>query len=130
MTAPIGVPHTFSNPAAAEWAAFICTVALDLYIGYFRELSALVAQRGSPDEMEENAILEVMARYSTESYLPPRPQATNRPQTGTVRTNSFVSQVTCRDERATRRSFGPEPAFCVRHIGPSARLLVETKSTI
>jgi hypothetical protein len=53
-----------------EWAAFICTVAPDLYIGYFRELSALIAQRGSLDQVEENAILEVMARYSTEPYLP------------------------------------------------------------
>jgi mannose-6-phosphate isomerase-like protein (cupin superfamily) len=71
VTAPIGVPHTFSNPDPAEWAAFICTVAPDLYIGYFRDLSALLAQRGSLDKVDENAILEVMARYSTEPYLPP-----------------------------------------------------------
>ena len=71
VTAPIGIPHTFSNPNPAEWAAFSCTVAPDLYIGYFRELSALIAQSGSLDQVDENAILEVMARYSTEPYLPP-----------------------------------------------------------
>jgi quercetin dioxygenase-like cupin family protein len=51
VTAPIGDPHTFSNPDRAEWAAFICTVAPDLCIGYFRESSALIAQRGSLDEV-------------------------------------------------------------------------------
>jgi mannose-6-phosphate isomerase-like protein (cupin superfamily) len=72
VTAPIGIPHTFSNPDPAEWATFTCTVAPDLYIGYFRELFTLIAQRGSLDEVEDNAILEVMARYATEPYLPPR----------------------------------------------------------
>jgi hypothetical protein len=70
VTAPIGVPHTFSNPDPAEWAAFSCTVAPDPYIGYFRELSALIAQRGSLNKVDEQAILEVMARYSTQPYLP------------------------------------------------------------
>ena len=70
VTAPIGVPHTFSNPDPAEWAAFTCTVAPDLYIGYFRELSALQAQSRA-GEVDENAILEVMARYATDPYLPP-----------------------------------------------------------
>jgi hypothetical protein len=70
VTAPIGVPHTFSNPEPNEWAAFTCTVAPDLYIGYFRELSALAAQRGGPGAVDQNAILEVMARYATDPYLP------------------------------------------------------------
>lgn len=38
----------------------------------FGLLSALIAQRGSLAEVEENAILEVMARYSTEPYRPSR----------------------------------------------------------
>lgn len=71
VTAPIGIPHTFSNPDPAEWAAFTCTVAPDLSIGYFRELAALIAQRGSLDEVEETDILKVMARYATEPYPPP-----------------------------------------------------------
>lgn len=71
VTAPVGVPHTFSNPDPGQWAAFTCTVAPDLYIGYFRELATLEAQRGGLGEVDENAILEVMARYATEPYLPP-----------------------------------------------------------
>lgn len=57
VTAPIGVPHTFSNPDPAEWAAFICTLAPDFYIGYFREVSALIAQRGSLDDVERMPFL-------------------------------------------------------------------------
>lgn len=71
VTAPVGVPHTFSNADPDKWAAFTCTVAPDLYIGYFRELAVLEAQRGGFAEVDENAILEVMARYATEPYLPP-----------------------------------------------------------
>jgi mannose-6-phosphate isomerase-like protein (cupin superfamily) len=71
VIAPVGVPHTFSNPDPAEWAAFTCTVAPDLYIGYFRELAALEAQLGGLGEVDENAILEIMARYATEPYRSP-----------------------------------------------------------
>jgi mannose-6-phosphate isomerase-like protein (cupin superfamily) len=74
VTAPIGVPHTFSNPDPDEWATCIGTVAPDLYIGYFRELAALAAQRGGAyeiSEMDQNAVRELMARYATEPYRPP-----------------------------------------------------------
>jgi mannose-6-phosphate isomerase-like protein (cupin superfamily) len=67
VTAPVGAPHTFSNPDPDEWATFICTVAPDLYIGYFREIADLQAQC---ETVDENAILEVMARYATEPYRP------------------------------------------------------------
>jgi hypothetical protein len=68
VTAPVGAPHTFSNPDPDEWASFVCTVAPDLYIGYFREVTALPAGPGGPDAQ---AVLEVMARYATEPYRPP-----------------------------------------------------------
>jgi hypothetical protein len=71
VTAPVGVPHTFSNADPAEWAAFICMVAPDLYIGYFRDLSDLIAQHGSLEGVDQSAILEVMARYATAPYVPP-----------------------------------------------------------
>ena len=67
VTAPIGAPHTFSNPDPDEWAIFICTVAPDLYIGYFREMTALVAR---DDRVDEDAALAVMARYATDPYRP------------------------------------------------------------
>ena len=70
VTAPVGAPHTFSNPDPDEWATFICTVAPDLYIGYFRDATALRAEHGGVDE---KALLKVMARYATEPYRPPRP---------------------------------------------------------
>lgn len=71
VTAPIGVPHTFSNPDPDEWATFTCTVAPDLYIGYFRELAALRSQPGDAGEVSENTFLEVMAHYATEPYTVP-----------------------------------------------------------
>jgi hypothetical protein len=71
VTAPVGVPHTFSHPDPAEWAAFTCTVAPDLYIGYSRDLAALEAQLGGLGEVDEKAILEIMARYATEPYRSP-----------------------------------------------------------
>lgn len=68
VTAPIGVPHTFSNPDPAEWADFMCTVAPDLYIDYFRKLAVL---RARPGGMDEKANLELMAGYATEPYRRP-----------------------------------------------------------
>jgi mannose-6-phosphate isomerase-like protein (cupin superfamily) len=67
VTAPIGAPHTFSNPDPDEWAIFTCTVAPDLYIGYFREMTALTARDG---HLGEDAALAVMARYQTDPYRP------------------------------------------------------------
>ena len=67
VTAPIGAPHTFSNPDPDEWATFICTVAPDLYIGYFREMTALAARNGPVDQ---DTALAVMARYATDPYRP------------------------------------------------------------
>ena len=68
VTAPIGAPHTFSNPDPHEWAAFICTVAPDLYVGYFRDVTALQAEPGGVDA---TALLQLMARYAPEPYRPP-----------------------------------------------------------
>lgn len=65
LTAPIGVPHTFSNPSPHEWATFMCTVAPDRYIGYFRELEILGSRPGG---MDQKANLELMASYATEPY--------------------------------------------------------------
>jgi len=67
VTAPVGAPHTFSNPDPDEWASFVCTVAPDLYIGYFREVTALQA---GPAGADARAVLQVMARYATEPYRP------------------------------------------------------------
>ncbi len=66
VTAPIGVPHTFANPDPDMAATFMCTVAPDLYIGYFRDLAALT-RAGDTDQRSH---LELMARYATEPYPP------------------------------------------------------------
>ncbi len=65
LTAPIGVPH-LSNPDPDVSATFMCTVAPDLYIAYFRDLAALT-QSGDADEQTH---LDLMARYATEPYTP------------------------------------------------------------
>ncbi len=69
LTAPIGVPHTFSNPDPDVSATFMCTVAADLYIAYFRDLAALT-RSGDADEQTH---LDLMARYATEPYTPSSP---------------------------------------------------------
>ena len=63
--------RTFSNPDPDQWATFACTVAPDLYIGYFRDLAALRAQSGGADKVSPNTDLQIMARYATEPYTPP-----------------------------------------------------------
>jgi mannose-6-phosphate isomerase-like protein (cupin superfamily) len=68
VTAPVGAPHTFSNPDPDEWATFMCVLAPDLYLGYFREMATLGAGSG---HVNEKAQLEVMARYATEPYRQP-----------------------------------------------------------
>jgi mannose-6-phosphate isomerase-like protein (cupin superfamily) len=68
VTAPIGAPHTFANPDPDEWTIFVCTVAPDLYIHYFREGTALAGRDG---RMDQDAYLALMARYATEPYRPP-----------------------------------------------------------
>ncbi|MGI5236827.1 cupin domain-containing protein [Dactylosporangium sp. CA-139066] len=67
VTAPIGTPHTFSNPDRTQPATMLCTVTPDRYIEYFRELGRLAeaGESGHP-----SAILEVMSRYATEPYRP------------------------------------------------------------
>jgi pimeloyl-ACP methyl ester carboxylesterase/quercetin dioxygenase-like cupin family protein len=59
---PPGAPHTFANPGD-EPAVLLNTFTPDLYVGYFRELRAMVAA-GQP--MTEEAVTEVMRRYATE----------------------------------------------------------------
>jgi len=67
LTAPIGTPHTFSNPDPSQPATMLCTVTPDRYINYFRELGTLAA--GSEGAYPD-AILDVMSRYATEPYRP------------------------------------------------------------
>jgi mannose-6-phosphate isomerase-like protein (cupin superfamily) len=66
VTAPIGTPHTFSNPDPDQPVTMLCTVTPDRYVNFFRELGALAtAEAAYP-----NAIVEVMSRYATELYQP------------------------------------------------------------
>jgi mannose-6-phosphate isomerase-like protein (cupin superfamily) len=67
LTAPIGTPHTFSNPDPNQPATLLCTVTPDRYVNYFRELGALAT---GGEQAYPNAILEVMSRYATEPYRP------------------------------------------------------------
>ena len=67
VTAPIGTPHTFSNPNPNQPATMLCTVTPDRYISYFRDLGALAT---AGDAAYPNAILEVMSRYATGPYRP------------------------------------------------------------
>ena len=63
VTVPAGTPHTFSNPFG-EPAKFLCAMTPDLYIEYFRDLSALpVNEQGllNPED-----IGKTMAKYATE----------------------------------------------------------------
>jgi mannose-6-phosphate isomerase-like protein (cupin superfamily) len=67
LTAPIGTPHTFSNPDPNEIATMLCTVSPDRYINFFREIGALAT---AGDAGYPSAILDVMNRYATEPYRP------------------------------------------------------------
>jgi quercetin dioxygenase-like cupin family protein len=68
VTAPIGDPHTFGNADPEAPASILCTVVPERYLGYFRDLQSL---RPGPDGMlVPTEVLEVMARYATEPYLP------------------------------------------------------------
>lgn len=68
VTAPIGQPHTFGNADPEAPASILCTVVPERYLGYFRDLQGL---RPGPDGMLVPAeVLDVMARYATEPYLP------------------------------------------------------------
>ena len=64
VTAPPGTPHTFANPGG-DSAVMLLTVTPDLYIGYFRELSAQ-----PPGPLDPRAIGKIMARYATEVIHP------------------------------------------------------------
>jgi oxalate decarboxylase/phosphoglucose isomerase-like protein (cupin superfamily) len=59
---PPGAPHTFANPGD-EPAVLLNTFTPDLYVGYFRDLRAMIAS-GRP--MTDEAVVEVMGRYATE----------------------------------------------------------------
>lgn len=58
---PPGAVHTFGNPGT-EPCVILNTFTPDFYVGYLRELGALMAPGAAPDEA---LILEVMARYET-----------------------------------------------------------------
>ncbi|MHB1508726.1 MAG: cupin domain-containing protein [Acidimicrobiales bacterium] len=63
VTVPAGTPHTFFNPFG-EPAKFLCAMTPDLYVNYFRDLSAL-----SLDEqglLNPEDIRKTMAKYATE----------------------------------------------------------------
>jgi mannose-6-phosphate isomerase-like protein (cupin superfamily) len=62
VMAPIGVPHTFSNPGDVP-ARVLNTFTPPRYIHYFEEMSTLIATSG-PITREQGRVL--MARYDTE----------------------------------------------------------------
>jgi mannose-6-phosphate isomerase-like protein (cupin superfamily) len=68
VTAPIGVPHAFSNVDEEAPASLMCTVTPERYIGYLKELAALTP--GPDGRLAVADILEVMSRYGTEPYRP------------------------------------------------------------
>lgn len=68
VTVPIGDPHTFANASADEPATLLCTVVPERYIGYFRELSQLAAEKPGP--LDPGHVLRIMSRYATEPYRP------------------------------------------------------------
>jgi quercetin dioxygenase-like cupin family protein len=68
VTAPIGVPHAFSNADEEAPASLMCTVTPERYIGYLKELASLTP--GPDGRLAVADILEVMSRYGTEPYRP------------------------------------------------------------
>lgn len=68
VTAPIGVPHAFSNADEEASASLMCTVTPERYIGYLKELASLTP--GPDGRLAVADILEVMSRYGTEPYRP------------------------------------------------------------
>lgn len=65
---PPGAPHTFANPGD-EPAVMLNTFTPDLYVGYFRDLRAMIAG-GRPPTPE--ALTEVMRAYATEPVPDPQ----------------------------------------------------------
>jgi len=59
---PPGAPHSFANPGG-EPVVMISTFTPDLYVQYFRDMSAMFAT-GAP--MTPQAQIELMRRYATE----------------------------------------------------------------
>jgi quercetin dioxygenase-like cupin family protein len=59
---PPGAPHTFANPTD-DTTVVLNTFTPDLYVQYFRDLRDVIA---SGQVLDEDAVLDVMARYATE----------------------------------------------------------------
>jgi mannose-6-phosphate isomerase-like protein (cupin superfamily) len=59
---PPGAPHTFANPGD-EPAIMVNTFTPDLYVQYFRDLRAMIADGQPPDE---EAMIAAMRPYATE----------------------------------------------------------------
>ena len=59
---PPGAPHTFANPTDAI-TVLLNTFTPDLYVQYFRDLRDMIA---SGQVFDEDAVIQVMARYATE----------------------------------------------------------------
>jgi mannose-6-phosphate isomerase-like protein (cupin superfamily) len=59
---PPGAPHTFANPGD-EPAVMLNTFTPDLYVQYFRDLRAMIADGQPPDE---EAMIAAMRSYATE----------------------------------------------------------------
>jgi quercetin dioxygenase-like cupin family protein len=59
---PPGAPHTFANPTD-DTTVVLNTFTPDLYVQYFRDLRDMIA---SGQVLDEDAVLDVMARYATE----------------------------------------------------------------
>jgi quercetin dioxygenase-like cupin family protein len=59
---PPGAPHTFANPTG-ETTILLNTFTPDFYVGYFRDLGAMLAD-GQP--LSEAAMVQAMRPYATE----------------------------------------------------------------
>jgi mannose-6-phosphate isomerase-like protein (cupin superfamily) len=67
ITAPIGAPHTFTNPSANEPAIFVATYTPSGYIKYFQQMGQM--QLGASG-IAPKKNLEIMVDYDTEPFPP------------------------------------------------------------
>jgi mannose-6-phosphate isomerase-like protein (cupin superfamily) len=58
---PPGAPHTFANPGDQP-LVMLNTFTPDMYVQYFRDMRAMISERGAPSDQ---ATARVMARYAT-----------------------------------------------------------------
>jgi mannose-6-phosphate isomerase-like protein (cupin superfamily) len=76
---PPGAPHTFANPTD-ETTVLLNTFTPDLYVQYFRDLRAMIAD-GQP--INQETMITAMRRYATEpasEFSEPPALSTHRPK--------------------------------------------------